>query len=131
MAQRLITIALVVFLVALPAMPETSDQRIRGAAHAQTIPCATTPTCITGERVECERGYCSTPSRQVIVGCVKATCVPIYPNTMPRIIKQQCAARPTCGAGRVAVCTTRGSCARTLRGQLVNGCLNYACVSRL
>jgi hypothetical protein len=131
MAQRILTIVLVAVFVLLPITPETSDQRSRGTAQAQTIACATPPTCIAGERVECERGYCSAPNGQIMVGCVKTTCVPLYDNAMPRLIKKQCDNRPTCGAGRVAVCTTRGNCARILRGQLVNGCLNYACVRRL
>jgi hypothetical protein len=131
MAQRVSQIALIAVLVVLPITPETSDQGSRGAAQAQTIPCVSAPTCITGERVECERGYCSTPSRQVIVGCIKATCVPVHFNSLPRTIKRQCDRRPACGAGRVAICTNQGDCARTLRGELVNGCLHYSCVRRL
>jgi hypothetical protein len=132
MAQRLLTIVLVALFVLLPITPETSDQRSRGAAHAQPPACVSvSPKCVAGERAACERGYCTGSSGQILVGCVKVTCVPLYDNTLPRTIKRQCDRRPTCGAGRVAICTSRGDCARTLRGPLVNGCLNYACVSRL
>src|SRR5262249_45641022 len=79
----------------------------------------------------CERGYCTGSSGQILVGCVKVTCVPIYDNSLPRTIKRQCDRRPACGAGRVAICTNQGNCARTLHGPLVNCCLTYSCVRRL
>ena len=132
MIQRILEIALVGFLVALPAMPGTWDQRSSGAAHAQAPACVSDrPKCVAGERAECERGYCTGSSGLTMVGCVKVTCVPRYDNTLPRTIKTQCDRRPACGAGRVAVCTNQGNCARTLHGPLVNGCLHYSCVRRL
>jgi hypothetical protein len=132
MAEKFLRSALVALFVLLPMAPETSDQRSHGAAHAQSLPsCAPTPKCGPGERVECERGTCARPHNRPVIGCVRATCVSVYGGALPKLIMRQCAAKPACGGRRVAVCTTPGHCAPTLHGQLVNGCLQYSCVSRL
>lgn len=104
-----------------------------GAAQAQPLPsCVRPPRCPPGETAECDRGTCvMRPGQPAVIGCVRAACVPAFGGPLPKLIMRQCAAPPRCGAGRVAVCTTQGQCARTIRGNLGNGCLVYSCVARL
>jgi len=103
-----------------------------GAAQAQSLPsCVRAPRCPPGETVECERGMCAMPHSRPVIGCVRAACVPISSGAFPKLIMRQCAAVPRCSGGRIAVCTTQGQCARTIRGNIVNGCLVYSCVARL
>lgn len=137
MVQRLhralvLMITLLAGFVSTSAWIGTPYLPIGGAAQAQSLPsCVAPPRCPPGETVECERGTCAMPHSRPVIGCVRATCVPVNRGAFPKLIMRQCAARPRCSGGRVAVCTTQGQCARTLRGHLVNGCLAYSCIARL